>query len=165
MIIRDLCGNEHIINGCLGCEISSGRLNPIGGILYKDEYFSVSQDFELPINGFIIISSIKHFENLNELSDVERTILIQLINRIIELLKSYNIADSFNVILEEKKGYHFHVWIMPRNNWMIEKFGKVLKNIKLIQDYAKENLRNDDNIENILNTCKKLKSDLKKNKG
>ena len=103
MIIKDIKNIEHNIDGCLGCMLSNGKLESVGGILYKDESFNVSQDFELPINGFIIISTNRHCETLSDLTDKEREKLIKLINIIIDLLKSYNVSDKFNIILEEKK--------------------------------------------------------------
>ena len=72
------------------------------------------------------------------------------------------IADEYNIILEEKTNSHFHVWLMPRHKWMLEKFGKIIQNIKSIQEYALENMRTDENIKNIAETCKILKRELNK---
>ena len=155
--IKDLTGQEQTLNGCLCCEIANEKLVPFGGILYKNQYFTIAQDFELPIDGFIIISSIRHIEKLTDLTNNERFDLINLINKTLNILRENQIAEEFNVILEEKQGYHFHIWLMPRHKWMIEKFGKVLKNIKQIQDYALDNLRTKENIAKISQTCDILK--------
>ena len=88
--------------------------------------------------------------------------MINLVNKIINLLRSYGVCDEFNMIFEEKENIHFHVWIMPRHKWMKEKFGKIIKNIKEIQDYAVNNMKDIDNIENIKGICKRLKFDLNK---
>ena len=162
MKIINLLGEEKVVNDCLGCELANGMLDVFGGMLYQDEYFNISQDFELPIDGFIIIASNKHYEFINDITDSERFLLINLINKVTKLLRSYEVCSEFNIILEEKVGRHFHVWIMPRHKWMIEKFGNVLKNIQVIQDYAKENMRTEENILKIEDTCKKLKYDLNK---
>ena len=50
---------------------------------------------------------------------------------------------------------------MPRHKWMLEKFGKVLKNIKQIQGYALENMRTKENLNQIKETCEILKRELK----
>ena len=159
-IIKDLTGKQQELNGCLGCEIVNGNIAPFGGVLYKNKHFTITQDFELPIDGFIVISSVRHIEKLTELTFEERGDLMELINKTLSILREHNIAEEYNVILEEKEGYHFHIWLMPRHKWMIEKFGKVLKSIKAIQDYALENLRTSENISQILNTCKILESEL-----
>lgn len=161
--ILDITGKEHKINGCLGCEIINNNLKPYGGILFKNENFIITQDFELPIDGFIIISSIRHVEKFTDLNDNERINLMSLINKTLKILRENNVCEEFNIILEEKQGYHFHVWLMPRHKWMIEKFGKVLKKIKPIQDYALKNLRTEENINKISNTCDILKRELNRN--
>ena len=160
--IEDLTGQKHKLNDCLGCEIIRGNLTPFGGVLYKDNEFAITQDYELPINGFIIISTVRHIEKFTELNDSERINLVNLINKTLSVLRANEIAEEFNVILEEKQGIHFHVWLMPRHKWMLEKFGKVIKNIKPIQDYALSYLKTEDNFEQIKKTCEILKHELNK---
>ena len=156
--IKHLTGKEQEFNGCLGCEIVNGNLVPFGGVLFADKYFTIMQDFELPIDGFIVISSVRHIEKFTDLTSEERIDLIGLINKTLTILRENKVAEEFNVILEEKQGYHFHIWLMPRHKWMIEKYGKVLKNIKQIQDYALDNLRTKENIDKISQTCDILRS-------
>lgn len=43
---------------------------------------------------------------------------------------------------------------------MIEKFGKVLKNIKPIQEYAIQNMKTQENLDKIKSTCELLKREL-----
>lgn len=154
MEIKDYMGKMHNIDGCLGCYLSNGDVHEL---LYKDEDFNVSQDFELPINGFIIISTNNHIVSINELTKEQRYKLIELENRVIELLKSYDISNRFRIILEEKG--HFHIWLMPEYEWM-KKNGKVIFNLEDIFNYAKNNLRTEYNLKKINDTCKKLKRDL-----
>lgn len=160
--IIDLTGKEQELNGCMGCEVACGNLVPFGGVLYQSEQFVITQDVELPINGFIIISTVRHIEKFTELTDDERMNLTNLINKTLNVLRNNNVAEEFNIILEEKKNYHFHIWLMPRHGWMIEKFGKVLKNIKQIQEYAIENMRTEENLKQIQKTCEILKNELSK---
>lgn len=163
MKLTDLVGNEIELNGCLGCKIANKTLDVFGGIIFENDDFVITQDFELPINGFIIISTKKHFEKLNELSTNMQINLINLISKTLKILEDNKIAEQYNIILEEKTGYHFHIWLMPRHKWMIEKFGKVLKNIKEIQEYSIKNLKTQENFDNIKHTCNILKENLNKN--
>ena len=123
-MILDLTGSEQELINCMGCEIISGHLKPFGGILFKNENFFIAQDFELPIDGFIIISSVRHIEKYTELTENEQIDLTKIINKTLKILEDNNIAEEYNIIFEEKKGYHFHIWLMPRHKWMIEKYGK-----------------------------------------
>lgn len=160
-MITDLTGAQQELNGCLGCEIAKGNLKTFGGILYESDDFLVMQDYELPINGFIIIATKYHIEKLTDLSELAQIKLIKLTSRLLSILRENYIAEEYNVILEEKAGYHFHVWLMPRHKWMLEKFGKVLKNIKPIQEYALKNLRDEKSIKEIDKTCEIIKTQMK----
>ena len=121
MKITDMTGKEVEIKKCLGCEITNGNLDVFGGLLYQGEFFAVAQDFELPIEGFIIIFSKRHVEKFIDLSQDEQIELTALINKTLNILEANHIAEEYNIVLEEKAGYHFHVWLMPRHKWMIEK--------------------------------------------
>lgn len=160
--IIDMEGNEQSYEGCMACEINKGNLKVFGGILYESEYFNVMQDIELPIDGFVVIATKRHVEKLTDLSDDERTNLMELANKCLTILRVNNVCDEYNLILEEKKNYHFHLWLMPRANWMKEKFGKVLKNIKPIQEFAKEHMKTPENLAKIAKTCEILKKELNK---
>ena len=157
-----MTGKEVEIKKCLGCEITNGNLDVFGGLLYQGEFFAVAQDFELPIEGFIIIFSKRHVEKFIDLSQDEQIELTALINKTLNILEANHIAEEYNIVLEEKAGYHFHVWLMPRHKWMIEKFGKVLKNIKQIQDYAIQNMKTQEYFDKIKSTCELVKKELNK---
>ena len=162
MKLTDMTGKEVELSGCLGCEIAKGNLDVFGGLLHREKYFSVAQDFELPIDGFIIIFSNRHTEKMTDLTAEEQADLMKLIAKTMSILEKNGIAEEYNVILEEKEGYHFHVWLMPRHKWMIEKFGKVLKNVKAIQDYASANMKTQENFEKIAKTCDLIRRELNK---
>lgn len=159
MKIIDLTGREVEIKNCMVCEIVNEDIDVFGGLLFKGNYFTVAQDFELPIEGFIIITSIRHVKKFIELTKEERMELLDIIYKVLQILEEHNIAEEYNIILEEKSN-HFHVWLMPCHKWMIEKFGKVLKNIKDIQQYAIQNMKTQENIDKIKSTCELLKKKL-----
>ena len=159
MELVNLVGEKVEVKECLGCEIVKVKLDAFGGILYNGEYFTLTQDFELPINGFLIITSKRHITKYIELTQMERLELQDIIFKALKILEENNIAEEYNVILEEK-AYHFHVWLMPRHKWMIDKFGKVLKNIKPIQEFAIKYMKTKENIELIKNTCELIKREM-----
>ncbi len=162
MKLTDLTGKQVEVKNCLGCEIVEEKISVMGGLIFKGKHFSIAQDIELPINGFIILSSNRHIEKFIELTQEEQFELNTLIHKTLKILEKNSVAEEYNIILEEKKGVHLHVWLMPRHKWMIEKFGKVLKNVKEIQKYAKENMRIEENLSKIQQTCNLLKSQLNK---
>ena len=89
--------------GCPWCAYAKHEFNLPCGIIYENNNFILSQDRELPIVGFFIISPKKHIENLNELSTQERNEMFLIINNVIKISKENNICDNYNVIFEEKE--------------------------------------------------------------
>ena len=125
--------------GCPGCAYANHEFKLPCGMAYEDELFTLSQDWELPIEGFMVLSPKRCIEFFSELTEEERIKSFDLINKTINILKENNICDRFNVIFEEKEGRHFHIWIMPRHKWMSDMFEDITDNIGEIFAYAKSN--------------------------
>lgn len=156
----DYSGKEINYQGCPACAYSRGEFSLPCGIAYETDKFIVSQDWELPIEGFFIISPKKHIEFFDELSKSERDEAFELAEKVINILKSYKVSDRFNVICEEKQGIHFHIWIMPRHKWMEQITDGIIKKIGVIFDYAKENLRTPEQFKKIQEITQLLKKEL-----
>ena len=142
-------GEKIELNGCHGCLFARHEFSLPCGIAYENNKFILSQDFELPIQGFFVVSPIRHIETFWELTENERVEIFEIVNKTIEILKNNNICERFNVIFEEKKNRHFHIWIMPRHKWMEEFGGNIINNIGKIFEYSKTNMRTKGNLEKI----------------
>ena len=57
---------------CLSCAVTSGLVEPTGGVIYEDEYFHAHQDVAYPIPGFVILASKRHFYRMDELTGINR---------------------------------------------------------------------------------------------
>lgn len=145
----DYAGNNIDVKGCLGCAYAKHEFSIPTGIVYEDDLFTLSQDWELPIQGFFVIAPKRHVEEFSELTEDERKEIFDLTNKTIKVLKENKVCERFNVIFEEKPERHFHVWIMPRHKWMKDLFGDITDNIGKIFDFAKANLRTKENLEKI----------------
>lgn len=142
--------NEEVnLNGCLACAYAKNEFTLPCGMAYENDRLTLSQDWELPIQGFFVVSPKRHIENFEELSKKERIEIFEIVNKTIKILKSNNICDRFNVVFEEKQNVHFHVWIMPRHKWMSDLVGNISNNIGKIFEYAKMNLKTPDNLKKI----------------
>jgi len=64
-------------------------------------------------------------------------------------------------IIQEERSAHLHMWLLPRYEWMTNKFGNSLSTVREIMKYSKENLKTKDNIEEILSVVSKLKNAFK----
>ena len=158
----DYAGNEIKFSGCAGCAYANHEFSLPCGMSYEDDMFTVSQDWELPIEGFFIVSPKRCVENMADLSDKERTRIFDLTNKVIEILRKKNVCDRFNVLFEEKPNRHFHVWIMPRHEWMNELVDDIGENIGKIFDFAKANLRTKTQFEIIEKVSNLLSNELYK---
>jgi len=135
---------EISFSGCPGCAYAKHSFELSCGIAYEDDKYVLSQDWELPIKGFFVLSSKKCVDKLSDFSNDERNEMFSIVDKTIKILKDNFICDSFNVIFEEKLNKHFHIWIMPRSKWMNEITDDIIDNIALIFEYAKKNFRNEE---------------------
>lgn len=136
-------------DGCPGCAYAKHEFVLSCDIAYEDDMFILSQDWELPIQGFFVLSSKKCVDKLSDFSKNERDLMFDIVDKTIKILKENDVCDSFNVIFEEKKNKHFHVWIMPRCSWMSDVSYDIIDNIGEIFKYAKEHFKTEDNYSEI----------------
>ncbi len=150
-------------DNCPSCGYSKHQFELPCGRAYEDDICIVSQDWELPINGMIIVSPRRHICFLEEMTQEERVHIFEIVNKVISILKNNKIAEYFNVIFEEKENVHFHIWILPRDGWK-ELNIHPTKEIGKLQKYALSNLRTKENLDKILKTNQILNSALSNNK-
>lgn len=115
------------IKGCPGCAYAKHQFDLPCGIAYENERFILSQDWEVPILGFFIVSPKKHIEKLEELTKNERDEMFDIVDKTIKTLRENNICD------------------------------RIIKNIGTILDYAKKNFRTRDVYEQISQITKIVK--------
>ena len=130
-------------------KIIDNEFNLECGMAYENDRFTLSQDWELPIQGFFIVSPKRHIEKLCELTKDERNEMFEIVDKTVKILRDNKICERFDYIFEEKENRHLHVWILPRYNWMNKIANDIIDNIGIILEYAKTNFRNDENYEEI----------------
>lgn len=159
-IVKSFDGKMIDVGSCMGCtkanNFGNAEINP--GEIVRTKNFDISQDFELPINGFIIIGSIRHIESINEMTFDEKQELITFIDIVICELKKLGVCSQYDVVWEEKEGNHFHVWLMPRHKYLLEAIGaNIIKKVGDLFEYAKTNLRTQENMSQFMIRLKNLK--------
>ena len=155
--------NEEIkYSGCPGCAYAKHEFELPCKMAYENDNFTLSQDWELPIEGFLIVSPKRHVERFSQLTDDERIEIFNTVDKTIKILRNNNVCDCFNVIFEEKENRHFHIWIMPRYKWMIDLVGDISDNIGVIFDYAKNNFRKEEVYNRINNITELVKENFNK---
>lgn len=159
----DYANNEIKYDGCPGCAYAKGQFSLPCGMIYQDENFTVSQDWELPIPGFVVICPIKkHVEHLAELDYTTTSKLFLLARKIEDILIKNNIAQGFNIVAEEKAKVHLHIWIMPQYDWMQKIHKSSIANLNDLFSYAKREFKNHETFEKINEIATLLRKELKK---
>jgi diadenosine tetraphosphate (Ap4A) HIT family hydrolase len=159
MIIKDILGKEWNCK-CIGCSIGTGEITPPGELIISTEKFILHQDPEIPIKGFLIIASKKHIKSISELTLEESKELFDLVYRARMALKIIKDIKEVSIIQEERSG-HFHLWLLPRYEWIDEKFENSLSTVREILFYAKDKYKTEENIADILATVEIIRDYMK----
>ncbi len=123
--------------------------------------FEVSQDWEVPILGFFILSPKRKIRSVSEFNDDEAIEFIMLLREVRKRMKDVLGIEDVYFFQNEDTEHNFHVWIFPRHKWM-ERFGRGISSVKPIMDYAKENMATDKVIKEIKKSVKEVKKFMNK---
>lgn len=156
-MILDIAGKRKNVK-CLGCAIQKGEVKSISGFIASTQYFEAHQDYEIPIPGFIIIASKRHLLSVDEFTDEERIDFIVFLCRIRKTMRMACDIRVVYLIQEEDTSHHFHIWLYPRHDWILEKFGRKIQSVRPVMEYARENLKTPENIKNIHEESEKMKN-------
>ena len=161
--IIDINGNKHEVE-CIACSIQSGNIILPVEIIAETENFVVEQDFEWPIEGFLVIVSKKHIHSVDELTNQEIEEFAKLLKATRSAMRKI-LGISFVTLVQEEntKTSHFHLWLFPWHDWMLQKWNGKLDDIKNIMRYAKKEFSNEENVEKIKKSSIKLRDKIKIN--
>ena len=121
---------------CMGCAIANKQIDVPGGLIYAGEHVVLAGDPEIPIPGFLIINAKRHIVSFSEFNQSERHEVIDVVACAEKALRELGIAKEVTVVQEERSK-HLHVWIFPYHDWMSERFGKGIKYLRDISEYAR----------------------------
>jgi diadenosine tetraphosphate (Ap4A) HIT family hydrolase len=128
---------------CIGCAIAKGELTPPGGTIYESRNIVLAADPEVPIPGFLIITGRRHVNSFSMLYKEEWMEIGEVISKAERAIKNLGLAQEITLVQEERSK-HFHIWIFPTKDWMIEKFGRGVSSLRDISRYAMENATGSD---------------------
>jgi diadenosine tetraphosphate (Ap4A) HIT family hydrolase len=141
---------------CLSCALTSGLIEPDGGVIIETEYFHAHQDVAYPIEGLVILASKRHIKCLDELTEAERLDYINIMTLIRKAQREVLGIEYVYYFYNEDTTHHFHTWMVPRYDWM-NQFGRSVESVRPVLLHAR-NHRN--TIENNLQVMKAIE-DLK----
>lgn len=135
--------------GCPCCAYARHEFELPCGMAYENDRFTLSQDWELPIPGFFIVSPKRCIDTLSGLTKKERDEMFEIVDRTIRILRNHKVCDRFNVLFEEKENRHLHIWIMPRHEWMQEVAPYITDQLGAVLDYALEHMKTEETYKQI----------------
>ena len=143
----DILGNEWHYD-CMGCAIGRSDIETPGGVIFAGDIAILAADPEIPIPGFLVVNVKKHINSFSDLNPSERVEIVNVITHAEKALKELGVTKEITIVQEERSK-HFHVWLFPTHEWMVEKFGKGISYLRDISQYAKENA-NEETIAQVL---------------
>jgi len=145
---------------CLSCAITSGLVEPTGGVIKETKHFHVHQDVAYPIPGLAILASKRHFYCMDELTVEEMHEYIELVHKIREIQRKVLGIEKVYYFYNEDTTHHFHLWMVPRYEWMYE-FGHSVESLRPVLLYARNNLNTEENMSKVIQAIDKLRQGLK----
>jgi diadenosine tetraphosphate (Ap4A) HIT family hydrolase len=152
--ITDISGNSVEVE-CLGCAIVKNVVEIRGGSVIRTGLFDVSQDFEIPIPGFMIVSSLRHVSSIDEFTSEESLEFIQILKATRKLQREVLGIETV-YLYQEEDASHFHMWMFPRYGWMNVQFGRNSESLRPIMEYARDSLKTEENLAQLDSDIEKL---------
>ncbi len=155
--IIDISGKEQNVK-CIACAIQKNKVELPVERIGETKNFVVEQDFEWPIEGFLIIASKRHIHSILEFNKEEEKEFLDFLKKSRKLMKDILGVEKVTIVQEEDSSTsHFHVWLFPWHDWM-KPHGQKLQDIKNLMKYAKENFSDKEHLDKIRKIGKELKS-------
>ncbi|WP_339148885.1 MULTISPECIES: diadenosine tetraphosphate hydrolase [unclassified Sutcliffiella] len=144
---------------CLSCALTSGLIEPDGGVVLETEHFHAHQDVAYPIKGLIILASKRHIKCFDELTEEEKMEYIQVLARIRKAQRDVLGIEYVYYFYNEDTTHHFHTWMVPRYDWMYE-FGRSVESVRPVLLHARNNMNGGDNLVEVMEAIEALRREL-----
>lgn len=140
---------------CLSCALTSGLIEPDGGVVIETEHFHAHQDVAYPIKGLIILASKRHIKCFDELTEEEKLDYINILTKIRKAQRDVLGIEHVYYFYNEDTTHHFHTWMVPRYEWMAE-FGRSVESVRPVLLHARNEMNNEENVENVMEAIRLL---------
>lgn len=144
---------------CLSCALTSGLIEPDGGVVVETDHFHAHQDVAYPIKGLIILASKRHVTCLDELTETEKLDYIHILSKIRKAQRDVLGIDYVYYFYNEDSTHHFHTWMVPRYEWMY-KFGRSIESVRPVLLHARNEMNDAENVNEVMQAIGLLKEEL-----
>jgi diadenosine tetraphosphate (Ap4A) HIT family hydrolase len=144
---------------CLSCALTSGLIQPDGGVIIETEYFHAHQDVAYPLEGLVILASKRHIKCLDELTEDERLDYINIMTLIRKAQREVLGIEYVYYFYNEDTTHHFHTWMVPRYDWMNE-FGRSVESVRPVLLHARNHRNTVENNQKVMKAIEDLRNAL-----
>ena len=144
---------------CLSCALTSGVIEPDGGVVYETEHFHAHQDVAYPIRGLIILASKRHIKSFDELTEAEQLDYIRVLTKIRRAQRQILDIEYVYYFYNEDTTHHFHTWMVPRYDWMYD-FGRSVESVRPVLLHARRERNGAEDMEKVMKALHALKKAL-----
>ncbi|WHY78466.1 diadenosine tetraphosphate hydrolase [Neobacillus sp. WH10] len=144
---------------CLSCALTSGLIEPDGGVVIETEHFHAHQDVAYPIKGLIILASKRHITCFDELTELEKIDYINVLTKIRKAQREVLGIEHVYYFYNEDTTHHFHTWMVPRYEWMYS-FGRSVESVRPVLLHARNEMNDDENVKEMIEGIEMLKNNL-----
>ena len=125
-------------------------------LIHETSNFRVYQDWEIPVPGFLVISSKKEKHSILDFSHKEYLEFVELVLLCRKKLREILNVNKVYFFQSEDSDTGFHYLLYPRYSWM-DKFGKKLKSMKPSMDYAEMKMVDSKNVAKVKEVAEELR--------
>lgn len=161
-IVEDFTGLKKNVD-CIGCFLNEkGEDSP--GYIIATSLFHAHQDYENPIPGFVVLATRRHIKSIDAFTEREAAEFIKLVRKIRKAQREVLGIETVYLVQEEDTEDHFHLWFLPRYDWMnnVEKFGRKISSARPVLQFAKTHMKTPENIAVVKASVEKLRNYLHK---
>ncbi|CAH8771256.1 HIT family protein [Paenibacillus dendritiformis] len=145
---------------CLSCALTNGQIQPHGGTIAETEHFHAHQDVAYPIPGLVIVAAKRHFYGLDEMTAEERSDYITFVHNIRTVQRQQMQIQSVYYFYNEDTTHHFHLWMVPRYEWM-QAFGRSVESLRPVLRHARDERNDEANRQHVLKGIETLRQGLR----
>lgn len=125
-------------------------------IVLESNHWKVTQDWEVAIIGFFIVTPKRKIHSVEDLNDEESIDLINTIRKVRKAMThALGIKDVY-IFHNEDSPYGFHIWMLPWHSWM-KKIGRGPGILVPVWKYAKENFTDETSIRKVKEAAAKVR--------
>ncbi len=132
-------------------------------IVFNSKNFTISQDREVPIEAFLIISPKRKVRRIDEFSEEELHEFISLLSKTRKLMFDVLHIEDVYFFQNEDSNHNFHFWIFPRHQWM-ENFWRRIQSVRPIMEHATKYMADKANCQKVKKIAATLKDHFQRTK-